>query len=101
MPGYIAAFTAAHDATTFMVERGETGWEFKMISRSTLAGLLNDLRLVGKKGFCMNPTNDGGKKSRVRLTRWICHLTAAERHAKILLAFKASSPAIARRSPPS
>jgi hypothetical protein len=58
MPGEVAAFAA----TTFMVERGETGWEFKMISRSTLAGLLNDLRLVGKKGLCMNPTNDGGKK---------------------------------------
>ncbi len=33
-----------------------------MISRSTLAGLLTDLRLIGKKGFCTNPMKDGGNK---------------------------------------
>ncbi len=31
MPGYIAAFGAAADAANFMVERGETSWEFKLI----------------------------------------------------------------------
>ncbi len=61
MPGYIAAFGAAADAANFMVERGETSWEFKLISRSTLASLLSELRLLGKKGFCIDPKEEGGK----------------------------------------
>lgn len=58
MPGYVAAFATAQDATTFMVGRGETSWEIKMISRVTLAPLLGDLRRLGVQGVCLNPTGD-------------------------------------------
>jgi hypothetical protein len=59
MPGYIAAFTSAPNAAAFMVERGETEWENKLISRSTLSGLLADLRQIGMQGVCIDPTGDG------------------------------------------
>ncbi len=42
-----------------MVARGETGWENKMVSRSTLAGLMAGLRQIGMRGLCLDPTNEG------------------------------------------
>ncbi len=54
-PGFIAAFTIAENAAKFMVERGETEWENKLVSRSTLQELMADLRRLGIQGMCLDP----------------------------------------------
>lgn len=59
-PGYVAAFSDAQKATAFMVGRGETSWEFKLVSRSSLASLLIELRLIGMRGLCLDPDEHGG-----------------------------------------
>jgi hypothetical protein len=59
MPGFVAAFTAAERAATFMVSRGETEWENRLVSRSSLADLVRDLRQLGIKGVCLDPTAEG------------------------------------------
>lgn len=55
MPGFIAAFTTAEKAASFMVGRGETKWENKLVARSTLASLKEDLRRIGVRGVCLDP----------------------------------------------
>ncbi|HEX3654772.1 MAG TPA: hypothetical protein VHY91_09165 [Pirellulales bacterium] len=59
MPGFIVAFTAAENAASFMVGRGDTEWENKLVARSTLPSLLKDLRRIGIQGVCIDPINDG------------------------------------------
>lgn len=59
VPGYIVVFTDAHAATAFMVKRGSSGWEFKLICRTTLAALVHELRPAGIKGLCLDPVEDG------------------------------------------
>jgi hypothetical protein len=59
MTGFIAAFSTAQNAAAFMVSRGETEWENKLISRSTLLDLMIDLRQLGIQGLCLDPTKDG------------------------------------------
>lgn len=62
-PGFIAAFSNAENAASFMVSRGETEWENRLVARSTLAGLMADLRQLGMQGFCLDPKKgDSGKK---------------------------------------
>ena len=56
MPDHIAAFSTAQRATDYMVDRGETSWEFKLVSRSTFLDLMTDLRKLGIKGVCLDPT---------------------------------------------
>ena len=55
MPGYIAAFSTAQGGTAYLVDRGETSWEFRMVSRSTFLDLMADLRNLGIKGVCLDP----------------------------------------------
>ncbi|CAN5496470.1 hypothetical protein BH10PLA2_BH10PLA2_36820 [soil metagenome] len=63
MEGMIAAFTSAADAAKYMVGRGETLWENKLISRSTIADLRDSLRALDLRGFCFDPAPVGeGKK---------------------------------------
>jgi hypothetical protein len=38
-PGYIAGFSNTQDATAFMLGRGATNWEFKLLSRRTLCSV--------------------------------------------------------------
>ena len=62
-PGFIAAFTTAEKAASFMVSRGESEWENRLVSRSTLSDLKNDLRQLGFQGLCLDPAKgDGGTK---------------------------------------
>src|SRR6185369_7112792 len=35
MPGFVAAFSSAEKAGSFMVSRGESGWENRLVARST------------------------------------------------------------------
>jgi hypothetical protein len=59
MPGYIAAFTRAEKAATFMSERGETEWENKLVSRSTFTSLMEELRvMVAVRGLCLDPARN-------------------------------------------
>ena len=58
MRGFIVAFSRAEDAAKFMVSRGETEWENRLVSRSTLRNLMADLRQIGVQGLVFNPTND-------------------------------------------
>jgi hypothetical protein len=55
MPGIIAVFTTAEAAASFMVSRGETEWENKLVARATLASLLAELRQIGARGICVDP----------------------------------------------
>jgi hypothetical protein len=60
MPGFVAAFSSAEDAATFMVRRGETEWESRLVARSTLNDLMADLRLLGMRGLCLDPGGGAG-----------------------------------------
>lgn len=54
--GYIAGFTTAEKAATFMSQRGETEWENKLVSRASIASLVDELRvMVGIRGICLDP----------------------------------------------
>ena len=55
LPGYIAAFSTPQGATGYMVDRGETAWEFRLVSRSTFLDLITDLRRLGIRGVCLDP----------------------------------------------
>ena len=57
-PGYAAAFSTAHLAATYMVKRGETSFEFTLVSRATLRGWADNLRQMGGKGICLDPAPD-------------------------------------------
>jgi len=57
--GFIAAFSTAGKAAKFMVDRGATEWENKLVSRANLADLVADLRNLGALGLCLDPTKDG------------------------------------------
>jgi hypothetical protein len=59
MPGFIAACSSAEKAATFMVSRGETEWENRLVARSLLRDLMADLRLLGMQGLCLDPSRDG------------------------------------------
>jgi len=58
--GFIAAFSTAGKAAKFMVDRGATEWDNKLVFRANLADLVADLRNLGARGLCLNPTKDGG-----------------------------------------
>jgi len=60
MLGFIAAFSSAERATAFMVSRGETVWENRLVSRSSLQEWLTDLRRLGAKGLCLDPCRENG-----------------------------------------
>ena len=61
MPGFAAAFSRAEDAATFMVARGETEWENRLVTgRSTLHSLIADLRQIGMQGVCLDPAKGNG-----------------------------------------
>jgi hypothetical protein len=62
MPGFIAAFSSAQNAASFMVSRGETEWENRLVARSTLRDLMADLRMLGMKGLCLDPSTDATGK---------------------------------------
>jgi hypothetical protein len=62
MEGMVAAFTSAADAAQYMVGRGETQWENKLISRSTFTDLRDTLRALGMRGFCFDPLPGGDVK---------------------------------------
>lgn len=64
-PGFIAAFSSAQNAATFMVARGETEWENRLVARSTLFSLMSDLRRLGVQGICLDPTKE---EAGIRLT---------------------------------
>lgn len=55
VPGFIAAFSSAEHAAAFMVSRGETEWENRLVARSTLQDLMADLRLLGVQGLYALP----------------------------------------------
>jgi hypothetical protein len=57
-PGFIAAFSSAENAAKFMVSRGETEWDNRLVSRSTLVELMGDLRRLGTQGLCLDPAKD-------------------------------------------
>jgi len=59
MPGFITADSSAEKAASFMVSRGESEWENRLVARSTLWNLMADLRLLGMQGLCLDPTKDG------------------------------------------
>lgn len=59
MPGFIAAFSSTEHSASFVVSRGETEWENRLVARSTLRDLMADLRLLGMQGLCLDPTKDG------------------------------------------
>lgn len=59
LPGkedYAAIFTRSQIATAYMVERGETIWETRMVVRGTIEELVAELRDAGMRGFCVNAT---------------------------------------------
>lgn len=58
-PGFIAGFSKAMDAASFMVDRGENEWGTKLINREMLKSLLEDLRKIGICGVCLDPHKDG------------------------------------------
>ena len=61
MQGFAATFSSAEELARFMVARGETVWENRLVTgNATLSTLLRDLRQIGMKGFCINPNADGG-----------------------------------------
>ena len=60
MRGFTAAFSTAERATAFMVVRGESEWENRLVARSTLCDLMSDLRRLGIHGFCVDPAENGG-----------------------------------------
>src|SRR5688500_13426599 len=62
--GYIACFRSAVDATEYMIGRGETAWEFRLVSRPELPALVKELRAVGAMGLILDP---GAAAIRVRL----------------------------------
>lgn len=63
MPGFAAAFSTAEDAARFMVARGESEWENRLVTGpATLQGFVADLRRIGLRGICLDPTQgEGGK----------------------------------------
>lgn len=58
-PGFIAVFTTAQNAASYMAEREETEWQNKLVSRTTLPSLLESLRRMGIEGVCVDPANNG------------------------------------------
>ena len=58
VPGFIAAFSSAEKAASFMVSRGETEWENRLVARSTLRDLMADLRQLGGQGLCLDPSKE-------------------------------------------
>lgn len=57
-PGYAAAFSTAQLAAAYMVKRGETSFEFTLVSRATLRAWADDLRQMGVRGICLDPAPD-------------------------------------------
>jgi hypothetical protein len=63
MPGFAATFLTAEDAAKFMVARGETEWENRLVTgMATLQNLIADLRQIGMQGVCFDPAKGGGEK---------------------------------------
>ena len=62
--GYVACFRSPRDATDFMVGRGETGWEFRLVARADLPALTAELQAAGALGLMQDP---GGAAMRVNL----------------------------------
>ncbi len=58
-PSFVVAFTSAERAASFMVSRGETEWENRLVSRASLRDLITDLRLLGIQGLCVDPSREG------------------------------------------
>lgn len=54
-PGYVAAFSSVEKAAAFMFARGDTNWHMTLVTRPTLAALIENLSLLGVKGFCLDP----------------------------------------------
>ncbi len=57
-PGYVAAFSSVEKAAAFMFARGDTNWHMTLVTRPTLAGVVENLSLLGVKGFCLDPLKD-------------------------------------------
>ena len=57
-PDFVAAFSTAQNAASFMVGRGATKWENHLVVRSTLVSLIDKLRLAGVRGLCIDPARD-------------------------------------------
>ncbi len=51
MPGFIATVSSAEQAAKFMVNRRELEWENKLVSRSTLNDIKDDLRRLSMQGL--------------------------------------------------
>ena len=64
MPGLVAALSSAENAARFMVRRGATKWENRLVSRSTFRDLMADLRRIGVQGLGLDP-GEGGCQSRI------------------------------------
>ena len=64
MPGFVAAFSTAESAAKFMVGRGETEWENRLVFRSTFRALMTDLRRIGVQGLCLDP-GEGGSELKI------------------------------------
>jgi hypothetical protein len=61
MKGFAATFSKAEDAATFMVARKESAWETTLVvGPATLAPVVADLRRIGMRGLCFNPSAEGG-----------------------------------------
>lgn len=58
VPGFIVAFSTAERAASFMVSRGESEWENRLITRSNLRQLVVDLRAFAVHGLCLDPAED-------------------------------------------
>jgi hypothetical protein len=74
MLDFIAAFSSAEKAATFMVSRGESEGENLLVARPTLPELMADLRLVGMRGLYLYPAKDGaGTQIALRLAEGLMH----------------------------
>ena len=56
----IGRFSSAHKATEYLVVDHETSFSLRLVARSSLTGLIDDLRRMGMHGFCFDADHDGG-----------------------------------------
>ena len=57
--GFVAVFTTAENAATFMTAQGETEWQNKLVTRATLPPLLAHLRHLNVQGVYVDPVPGG------------------------------------------
>ena len=58
-PDFAVSFSSIRRASEFLTSRGESNWEFTLVSRVGMEVLIADLRAEGLKGLCQDVEPDG------------------------------------------